>query len=173
MTSSALVTVAVPSWNQGAYLEEALESLFSQNVPIEVVVADGGSTDDSVSVIRRWEHRLLYWSTGPDGGQAAAINAALARGTAPYVYWLNSDDWLLANGLQQLLLTLQQFPTAPAAYGRTKNFDQSTSRYSNVWVEPFSRDRLAVRCIISQPGCLMRNQSWPCTARCPRCFLWA
>src|SRR5690242_17631965 len=101
--NGALITVAVPSFNQGRYLEKALESLFQQDVPIEVYVLDGGSSDDSVDVIKRWEHKLSGWRSHPDQGQAAAINEGISSGKAPYVGWLNSDDWLLPGGLSRLV----------------------------------------------------------------------
>ena len=104
---SPLVTVVVPSFNQGQFLDAALTSIFDQNVAVEVFVMDGGSTDNSVDVIEKWESRLAGWVSAPDEGQAAAINSGMAQGTAPYVCWLNSDDWLLHNGLQQLVNALQ------------------------------------------------------------------
>ena len=73
------VTVAVPSFNQGRYLDQALRSIFAQGVPVEVFVADGGSTDESVAVIRRWESRLSGWRSNPDAGQSAAVNESIAR----------------------------------------------------------------------------------------------
>src|SRR5215204_968368 len=97
------VTVAVPSFNQGRYLDQALESIFAQEIPVEVFVCDGGSTDESVDVIRRWEGRLAGWRSQPDAGQSAAINEGVAKGSAPFVCWLNSDDWLLPGGLARLL----------------------------------------------------------------------
>lgn len=121
---------------------------------------DGGSSDRSLAVIRRWEHRLAGWRSHPDQGQAAAINEGIARGGAPFVCWLNSDDWLLPQGLSHLYKTLQQFPEAPAAYGRTWNFIEKTRTWRAVWVEPFNEHRLALRCIISQPATLIRRSAW-------------
>lgn len=158
--ASPLITVAVPSFNQGRFLEKALESLFSQGVPLEVYVLDAGSTDNTLDIIHRWEHRLSGWRSHPDRGQAAAVNEGGAQGSAPYVYWLNSDDWVLPAGLRMLLDSLESNPDAPAAYGRVLNHSEKTGRNSPVWVEPFSEKRLALRCLISQPGCLMRRNAW-------------
>lgn len=157
---AALVTIAVPSLNQGAFLDAALASIFAQDLPLEVYVADGGSTDNSLAVIERWAPRLAGWRSHPDAGQSAAINEAVARGSAPYVAWLNSDDLLLPGGLAALVARLEARADAVAAYGRAWSLEDSTGRMRPVWVEPFSERRLAVRCIISQPACLMRRSAW-------------
>lgn len=154
------VTVVVPSFNQGRFLNAALESIFRQEVDVEVIVMDGGSSDNSVEVIRRWEHRLKYWRSAPDGGQAAAINEGMAMGTAPYVAWLNSDDWYLDGALQRLVRQLEGAPQVPAAYGRAWNVVEATGKRYPVWVEPFVEKRLALRCIVSQPATLMRRSAW-------------
>ncbi len=107
MQAAARVTVAVPSFNQGRYLNQALASIFQQDVPLEVFVADGGSTDGSVDVIQRWEHRLAGWRSHADRGQAAAINECIAKGRAPFVCWINSDDWLLPGALSALSQALE------------------------------------------------------------------
>jgi glycosyltransferase involved in cell wall biosynthesis len=157
---SPLVTVAVPSLNQGRFLNDALVSIFEQDLPVEVFVADGGSTDETRDVIARWETRLAGWRSHPDGGQSAAINEAIACGSAPYVAWLNSDDWLLQHGLATLLAALGDAPDAPAVYGRCWNNDEDTGRRTPVWVEPFDPRRMALRCIVSQPGTLIRRSAW-------------
>lgn len=158
--SDALITIAVPSYNQGVFLDDALRSIFDQELPVEVFVMDGGSTDQSVEVIKRWEHRLAGWQSGRDGGQAAAINGGIAKGSAPFVAWLNSDDVYLPQGLTRLLAALEQNPQAPAAYGRVWNTDRNLNQLHRINTEPFSRRRLANRCIISQPGTLMRRACW-------------
>ena len=153
-----LVTVAVPSFNQGAYLERTLESLFEQSVPIEVFVADAGSTDGSVEILERWSDRLAGWRSRPDEGQAAAINECIARGSAPFVYWLNSDDYLLPGGLDILVDALIRRPAAPMVYGDVLNLRDGA--LSPLPVAPFSARALAWRCIVSQPGAMMRRSAW-------------
>jgi glycosyltransferase involved in cell wall biosynthesis len=155
-----LVTIAVPSYNQGRFLDEALASIFRQNLPVEVFVLDGGSSDNSLDVIRKWEHRLTGWRSHADGGQAAAINEGISKGCAPYVCWLNSDDWLLPGGLSKLVGKLEAHAAAPAVYGRSWNVVQKSGKRYPVWVEPFNERRLALRCIISQPATLIRRTAW-------------
>lgn len=155
-----LITIAVPSFNQGRFLDDALASIFNQDVPVEVFVADGGSTDETLTVIQKWESRLAGWRSHPDDGQAAAISECIARGTAPYVAWLNSDDQYLPGGLQALLTALQAAPSWSAAYGKAWNVDSQLRRTSRVRVQTFNRQRLAIRCIISQPATLIRRSAW-------------
>jgi hypothetical protein len=155
-----LITLAVPSFNQGRYLHDALDSIFQQNLPLEVFVVDGGSSDDSVAVIETWAERLAGWRSHPDGGQAEAINEGIAAGRAPFVAWLNSDDWLLPGGLAALLQALQRAPDAAAVYGRAWNFIEKTRARRPVWVRPFSERLFANACFISQPATLIRRAAW-------------
>lgn len=158
--ASPQVTIAVPSYNQGRFLDDALKSIFIQGVPIEVFVADGGSKDESVEIIKRWSDRLTHWRSYADAGQAAAINECISRGTAPYVCWLNSDDLMLPTALESLIAALEQHPEAPAAYGRSWNLIDATGERRAVWVTPFDEYRLALRCIVSQPATLIRRSAW-------------
>lgn len=155
-----LVTIAVPSLDQGRFLDAALESIATQSIPVEIFVADAGSTDESVAVIERWSDRLAGWRSHPDAGQASAINECIGRGRAPYVGWLNSDDLMLPGMLQRLVAALEGNPQWPAAYGRVSNVDERSGRRWPVWVEPFSERRMALRCVISQPGSLIRRSAW-------------
>lgn len=161
MTKPApLITVAVPSFNQGQFLDDALTSIFQQEASVEVFVMDGGSTDNSIDIIRKWEHKLAGWRSHADNGQAAAINEGIALGSAPYVCWLNSDDLFLPSGLSNLIQELERHPESPAVYGRAWNLNEKTGIHKPVWVEPFSGRRMALRCIISQPATLIRRAAW-------------
>jgi glycosyltransferase involved in cell wall biosynthesis len=157
------VTMVVPSLNQGRYLEDALRSIAAQDVVTEIVVMDGGSTDSSLAVLERWSERLTYWHSRADGGQAAAINEGIRRSTAPYVGWLNSDDMLEPGGLRLLIEALEANPAAPAAYGNVINLNPN-GICSDVWVQPFSERALTHRCIVSQPGTLIRRTAWEAVA---------
>ena len=101
--SSKLVTIVVPSYNQGIFLDKCLDSIFAQNIPVEVFVMDGGSKDNTLEVIKKWEYKLQGWRSRKDEGQSAAINEGMKLGTAPYCCWLNSDDYFLEDSLSLLL----------------------------------------------------------------------
>ncbi|NCX96987.1 MAG: glycosyltransferase [Chitinophagia bacterium] len=154
------ITVALPSFNQGKFIEQALASLDNQEVNLEIFVVDGGSTDNTLSVLEKWQPKLAGLRSHRDDGQAAAINEAIARGSAPFVCWLNSDDWLLPGCFRLLLEALRANPNSPAAYGRAWNIQEKNGKCTEVWVEPFNEKRLAKRCIISQPATLIRRSAW-------------
>lgn len=157
------VTVAVPSFNQGRFLEQALVSVFSQGMDVEVFVMDGGSDDGTLAVLGRWQDRLAGWRSHPDAGQAAAINEGIARGTAPYVCWLNSDDWWLPGALGKLIDALEPpgAQSPPFAYGRVWNYDDATGRTRrNLEVHPFRERLFAQLCTVAQPATLIRRTAW-------------
>ena len=136
-----LITVVVPSLNQAEFLEQALVSIFKQPVATEVFVMDGGSTDDSIRIIKKWEHQLAGWRSYPDQGQAAAINEGIRLGNGEFVCWLNSDDYFLPGALETMVAALQAHPSAPAGYGRAWNYVQTTGKMTPVQVEIFNPRR--------------------------------
>jgi Glycosyl transferase family 2 len=94
------ITVVTPSFNQGLFIEETVRSVLLQGYPdLEYLVFDGGSTDNSTSIIRKYSQWLAFWVSEPDGGQSAAINRGLRMGSGLHASWINSDDMLCKNAL--------------------------------------------------------------------------
>ncbi len=111
------ISVVIPSFNQAAYLEAALESVLRQRYPdLEVIVIDGGSTDGSVEILRRFGNRLAHWTSAPDRGQTDAINRGFELATGEIVTWLNSDDMYLAGALDSAARALADNPRAGMVY---------------------------------------------------------
>ena len=105
------LTIVTPSFNQGEFLEETIKSVLDQEYEnLEYIVIDGGSTDKSVSIIKKYSHRLAHWVSEPDEGQYHAINKGFARATGEIMAWLNSDDKYLPWTLSVVADIFSSFP---------------------------------------------------------------
>ncbi len=94
------ITIVTPSFNQGGFLSETIESILNQDYPnLEYIVIDGGSTDESLDIIKRYEDQLSYWCSEKDRGQSDAIMKGFNRATGELFAWVNSDDVLLSSCL--------------------------------------------------------------------------
>ncbi len=94
------ITIVTPSYNQGKYIEETIRSILLQNYPnLEYIIMDGGSTDESVEIIKKYEKWITHWESKPDRGQTHAINKGFKKATGKVITWLNSDDTLLKDAL--------------------------------------------------------------------------
>jgi glycosyltransferase involved in cell wall biosynthesis len=124
------ISVVVPSYNQGRFLSECLDSIFRQDYPhLEVVVMDGGSTDDSVDIIRSHASRIKYWQSQRDGGQSPAINAGVQNCTGDLVTWLNSDDFYWDDALWVIGRAWMQHPGRGLYIGNGLRYEQASGRY--------------------------------------------
>jgi glycosyltransferase involved in cell wall biosynthesis len=105
------VSVVTPSFNQGQFIEQTIRSVLLQGYPnLEYIIIDGGSTDESVEVIRKYERHFAHWESERDRGQSHAINKGFARATGDVMCWLNSDDFFLPGTLYAVALQYLQEP---------------------------------------------------------------
>jgi len=151
----------IPSFQQGRFLERTLQSLFEQGDPLlEILVMDGGSTDESVGIIQRYESKLCYWQSQPDGGQTNAINAGLGRATGDILGYLNSDDILMPGALKRIREAFEQNPAKRWGYGRAYHVDEGDKPFEEYPVEPWNFPNLLERCFICQPACFWSRAAW-------------
>lgn len=96
-------SIITPTFNQGQYIEQTIQSVLNQNYSnLEYVIIDGGSTDNTVEIIKKYERHLKYWVSEKDKGQANAINKGLQQCTGEIFNWLNSDDYIEPGALQSI-----------------------------------------------------------------------
>ena len=135
-----------------------IDSVLGQFYPhLSYFVADGGSTDESVEILRSYGDRLR-WVSRPDGGQAAAVSKAWRESEADVVAYLNSDDIYLPLAVSRVAVEMLRNPEASLVYGKAWVIDETGRRLRPYKTEPFSPTRLAEECFISQPAAFVRRE---------------
>lgn len=132
-----LVTILTPSYNQAQFLEETILSVLGQDYPnIEYLILDGGSTDGSVEIIRKYRDRLAYWVSEPDQGQSHAINKGLRRANGEILAWINSDDYYRPGAVRAVVDFLKAHSDVALVYGRADLIDADGAAFYEIpWMD--------------------------------------
>lgn len=153
------VFVVTPCLNQARYLGATIDSVLAQDYPnLDYFVADGGSTDGCVDILRGYGDRLR-WVSAPDEGQSAAIADAWAASDADVLAWLNSDDLYLPGAIARATRALADDPAVGLAYGKAWYVDERGERLRAYPTRPFDGDRLRNDCFVCQPAAFVRREA--------------
>ena len=129
------ITVVTPSFNQGRFLEETIQSVLYQDYPnLEYIVMDGGSTDGSADIIRRYSDQLAYWVSRPDRGQTDALIQGFGRASGDVLCWLCADDVWEPGTLWEVGRIFASQPETRAVYGDATFVDIEGRRIRFNWV---------------------------------------
>lgn len=125
-------SVVIPSFNQGQFIDQTIRSVLDQRLPshvqLELIVIDGGSTDETIEIIKSYEQHLLYWVSEPDRGQTHAINKGMAQATGEIRAYLNSDDLYLPGAFEAVVEAYHSNPGADIFHGRCITIDEDDRR---------------------------------------------
>jgi len=159
------ITVITPSYNQGHFIERTIDSILSQEFEgeLEYLVVDGGSTDHTIDILKRYETRLK-WISEKDDGLADAVNKGVQMANGEIIGWLNSDDLYRPGTLKTILRHFEQHPECLWLYGKCRIIDEhdreiykNVTRYKNLLLSKYSYNRLLTENYISQPAVFFRR----------------
>lgn len=153
------ITIITPSYNQGQYIEETILSVINQDYPnLEYIIIDGGSTDNTVDIIRKYEDRIDFWVSEKDKGQSNAINKGLKKSTGEIINWINSDDQLMPGALQVIAKYFLDNPDTVMVHGRIEYFGETNNYYSVNLPKKDLETRYAAHICMPQPACFFQRR---------------
>jgi glycosyltransferase involved in cell wall biosynthesis len=155
------ISVVTPSYNQAAFLDRTILSIVSQNYPnLEYIVMDGGSTDGSIEIIKKYAKYITYWTSAPDHGQADAIANGFEKATGDIFCWINSDDMLMPDALQYVADRFLRNPQRQWLVGSTVVVDEEDIIFGYRKSFPLWTSRIVFSSGqgTAQPGCFWQKE---------------
>ena len=153
------VSIVTPSYNQAQYLEKTILSVINQDYPnIEYIIIDGGSTDGSQEIIKKYESKITYWVSEKDNGQSDAINKGFRKCTGEIVAWINSDDLYVEGALSRVVKYFNEHPDVDMVHGNIDFVDEHGKFMKNVKTGDFTLQQLLVTNRVSQPSVFFKRK---------------
>jgi len=168
MNNSPKISVVTPSYNQGKFIEQTIQSVLSQNYPnLEYIVIDGGSTDNTLDIIKKYSSSLSYWISEKDSGQSEAINKGFDIATGDILCWINSDDMLSPNALFHVAQILTQNSKPNWLIGGCKFINDDSDHITDVYPKKIDFDQALVWSENSfpQPAVFWNRAMWNITGK--------
>ena len=152
------VSVVTPSFNQGQFIERTLQSVRSQTgAQISHLVVDGGSTDNTIDIIRNFGDEVK-WVSEQDKGQADAVNKGILGTDGEIIGWLNSDDIYYPGAISKVVTFFDAHPEIDVIYGMADHIDRDDKAFEAYPSEPWNFERLKDACFICQPATFFRRR---------------
>lgn len=160
------ISIVTPSYNQGAYIEYTIQSVLGQegDFELEYLIIDGGSTDNTLDILKKYNGQL-HWISERDRGQSDALNKGFRRVTGDIIGWINSDDTYAPSAFQKVMDYFSRHPELLWVTGRCQTIDQNNSeirkivtRYKNFCLKHYSYTFLLIDDFISQPSTFFRKE---------------
>ena len=154
------VSIITPSYNQGQFIEDTIQSVLEQDYPnVEYLVVDGGSNDNTLDILKQYEGRLK-WISEEDKGQADAINKGIQKTSGEIACWLNSDDTILPNAVSRAVNQFVSNPEIKLVYGKSYFTDREGNIIGAYPTENFDFQRLAMFNFFSQPSVFFKRDAY-------------
>lgn len=155
------ICIVTPSFKSGSYIEDTIKSVVEQNYPgLQYVIQDGGSDDETVSIIQKYEETLKAWESRPDRGQAHAINLGFAKAQGDVMAWLNADDLLLPGTLHYVSNFFHTNPKVDVVYGHRVLVDSDTNEIGRWILPPHCHQTITWHDFIPQETLFWRRSIW-------------
>lgn len=164
MNNSPKISIVTPSFNQGKFIETTIKSVLNQNYNnFEYIIVDGGSTDNTLEILKRYNKQIHFWISEPDNGQSDAINKGFAKATGDIFYWINSDDYLLPEALN----TIANFNWKPNI-GAVVGIGNKVNLSNQIVYTPNFYEPINIESLINwtnnknfmQPACFFTKTAW-------------
>lgn len=158
---SPLISIVIPSFNQGNYIEQTITSILGQYYSnLELIVIDGGSTDCTLDIIKKYAHLITYYVSEPDKGQADAINKGFRVAKGDILAWLNSDDMYLPCTLSKVANMIGDSKEPKLLYGGCLHFFEGKEQTYGYLPPNFDSERLTYADYIIQPSSFWSRSLW-------------
>ncbi|MBE9111570.1 glycosyltransferase [Nodosilinea sp. LEGE 07298] len=149
-------SVVTPSYQQGRFIERTINSVLDQDISLEFIVVDGGSQDNTLDVLKKYEGQLS-WISEPDDGQADAINKGIKKSSGEVIAWINSDDIYYPGTLKKVQAIFANHSDVQVVYGNADWIGENDEALKSFPTESWSYARLKESCYCCQPAVFFRR----------------